>query len=662
MIQPFNPQIDQQIASLNQNRGRGGSPAVDPRVLRQSEEARDQDFMLQAAGMRAGIGNAQLQSRTALEAARMGADSNLKAAQMQSETWKSQHNQQGAEADQRHQVQMAQLAAMERQRNEDMERYDREREESQLSMNQVATGAARINAARSELLAKRANNMAGLNSNHTAALEGIGKKQRSLQSAFGRAVLAQSNGVESVRRDMRSRLSFADSSSKAYGASAQASAVTWSEVARDINDPTWDGRDPQNGLLGTVGRWVGGDNRKYAPDGTRLYQMTALDDENSQFWKSRGYHKDQWETTRKSTKVHLGKLLVNGTKDRDPQKVAHVVDDLMGFFDGVMNGTRLESQEIQGRVARFREQALQVGINPQTIRAAVDAARKAFTTEAETTFEQLREVVPDSLAYLGPVGIDDDNGNLRPLLVSELMQNKSAGDALFGENLLEQAPTIERLNAFIDLSNGMDRLSSLLGAGGIEDQADLDQQVFIIRELVGGLDSSPRFTDLSGESLDAFYAQYGDSPGPGGMSMETLVDALMRSSGEGAYVPLAATPEEARDLIQTHPVFQELAGLVEQYGGYRKNVREAHREMKFGSSSMYDWGDDVRGMEGLEDLRQNYTRDHNAAVLDENTRAEEAFNALLQEMLADETLTPEAMGRLAELGLGVSFGDMARME
>ena len=77
---------------------------------------------------------------------------------------------------------------------------------------------------------------------------------------------------------------------------------------------------------------------------------------------------------------------------------------------------------------------------------------------------------------------------------------------------------------------------------------------------------------------------------------------------------------------------------------------------------MYDWGDDVRGMEGLEDLRQNYTRDHNAAVLDENTRAEEAFNALLQEMLADETLTPEAMGRLAELGLGVSFGDMARME
>ena len=114
MIQPFNPQIDQQIASLNQNGGRGGSPAVDPRVLRQSEEARDQDFMLQAAGMRAGIGNAQLQSRTALEAARMGADSNLKAAQMQSETWKSQHNQQGAEADQRHQVQMAQLAAMER--------------------------------------------------------------------------------------------------------------------------------------------------------------------------------------------------------------------------------------------------------------------------------------------------------------------------------------------------------------------------------------------------------------------------------------------------------------------------------------------------------------------------------------------------------------------
>lgn len=675
MIQPFNPQIDQQIASLNQNRGRGGSPAVDPRVLRQSEEARDQDFMLQAAGMRAGIGNAQLQSRTALEAARMGSDANLKAAQigadssmktaqLQSETWKSQHAADRAEADQRHEAVMAGQAEMKRQYDEGVARAERELEQNRKAVDQVAKGVGSIGQERSRIRIDLANGVAGARAEQTARLEELGKEQIALQAAYGRALLTQGANIHSVRRAMESWKSNSSSSSQAFRASLEASSAVWAEVVGDVNNPTWDGRDSQSGFWGGTARFFGADNRKEAPDGREYWQLGVGTDEDSVFWKSRGYHKSQHETTRSSVQARLIRMLANGTKSRDPEQVAPVVDEILSLVDGTMNGVSFNADEITRRVGELQKRALAVGINPQTLRAAMASGRATLEKAALATFDQLREVVPDTVAFLGPVGIlDSEGGGLRAITPEELHRHQSLGDALVGEDFFEQSPTLERMNAMVHWSNGFDKVDSLLAAGGIEDQADFDRQVFIIDQLIGGIEDAPLFTELSGDSLEGLYSRYGEPSDPGGLSRTTLADAILRSSGEGPFVPLAANEAEALALIESNPTFRALAEWIDKYGDSRAAIRHATTELKTGKSDTYDFGDEFGGMQGLDETRKQYLRDHLDTTRGLIARAQQEGDTFMEALLANEELTPEAKAQLASMGLQMlSFDDMAQME
>jgi hypothetical protein len=604
----------------------------------------------------------------------------MEAARLQSETWKSQHATDQARDQRKNELETRTQAFQEQQHREAMEERDRAREESRRISEQMGSRLTSLARKRSEILSGYGTGLRSSRADRTRALQEISEQERYLTAAMSRAIAKQSGDVQSVRRSLQSQYNTAFNGAKAYSAALEASRSTLSEVSRDIGDSTWDGRDSQWWITRTF--W--NDNREQGPEGQSWSDLHG-DDEDSTFWQANGFHRSQWATTRSSLSARLTTALANQTKNRDPEQVAPIVDKMLSLLDQSASSTAsMDPEEVKRRVDDLSQAALSAGINPQALRAFADSAQRQFAEEAVQQFGMLKEVDPDKLAFLGPLGLTDEDGNLRPLTASmvstaymhldpetqrrlDIYRNEPLEGVQ--ELLVENAPTLERMNALVLLSNAFDRTSSLLGAGGIANQADLDRQAMLVQRLTGELDSQPRFTEM-GDDLDDLYSRFGEDSGPTGMSRETLVDAMLNASGDGAFVPFAASQEEALAMLQSRPELRALVELIDQYQGARGRVSAVVREAKTGrgrypkSDEELTFGDATGGMEGLEERRRDLQRSHIQSEADLASASQSEFNLFVEQLLADPDLEPEAKIQLAQLAVGMTpdFGQFAGME
>ncbi|MGA1752722.1 MAG: hypothetical protein ACO395_05090 [Pontimonas sp.] len=241
--------------------------------------------------------------------------------------------------------------------------------------------------------------------------------------------------------------------------------------------------------------------------------------------------------------------------------------DATGFSQGISRllmastiNVRGDLTDVQSDVKAITDDLMRQGVSPHVLPAVLSHLEEQLNSAVLAEFENLGERYP-SMELFGP------NGEMLPLTTSYLSQ-KEAED----EGDIDGQEDRYRYNAMVAMANGLRRARTRVEVSGYAlGTTELTEQLTMIKNLVDGADfgdEDQMFTRLSSDSV------------AGSLSRENFGAMLSRQGFEEDFLDTNLSDGDQTDLERLNPFQRELYGYLTNFEGVRRGAKSKSRDLK----------------------------------------------------------------------------------